>query len=202
MCFNWEISLLTWFFAIACFIFLIKRNHKDDIWLALFILTFSTIQLLEALIWLNISSPKKLNIITKIVLIFLWLQPLVNCMAGFITTKVAVLGIGAALYLCLLAYSTISSSSETFTAVKGPNCHLVWKRSGSGHFMKSNLFGGIYLLGLFLPLLFLAKPITRYVALFTAFITFTLSRYYYDPEFSSIWCFSSLLFSLSVIVVN
>jgi hypothetical protein len=61
MCWNFEASISTGLFSYAVALIIYNRNYKYDRWLALFILSFSTIQWLEAIIWKNINKNNNLN---------------------------------------------------------------------------------------------------------------------------------------------
>jgi hypothetical protein len=55
MCWNWQVSLTTWLIATLCAVVLIQRKRPNDVTLAIVLLVYSSIQLWEALMWLDPS---------------------------------------------------------------------------------------------------------------------------------------------------
>lgn len=53
MCWNWQVSLITWIIALVTSIFLIRRARPFDRSFALLLLSYSNIQLFECLMWLD-----------------------------------------------------------------------------------------------------------------------------------------------------
>jgi len=87
MCINKEISLVAWVVATALSVYLWQRNKNYDRWNASFIVTFSTIQLLEAGLWYSLENNYNTSMLTKIVLIALWMQPFIQSYAGYRQTN-------------------------------------------------------------------------------------------------------------------
>lgn len=204
MCFNAPISFATWAFAWVCGYILWRRNHRNDRWIAAFLMTFSSIQLLEGLAWLNIDSPQRLSLITRFILIFLWLQPLVNCIAGYLDTRSGLLGIMALVFVGALIFTIVQSTMSAFTTVKGPHCHLVWERTRNTHpvtFIGPSPLAAVYLLGLLVPILFIENVKARIAILTVGVVTFALSTRA-GPEFSTMWCWSAILVGVAALITN
>ena len=215
MCINKEVSLITYIIVIVLVIILYKRNDGSDRHIALFSAAFVTIQLLEFFAWLSIEKKdRKLNdLITRIILIALWAQPLVNTLAATNNSKSPVLITGIIIF-GLLFYASIvtASSNEEFRTEKGPNCHLVWSRDingkqnkvGEGSFMGDHkIMTFIYLAGLLVPLLFI-KPLKRGIKLaIIGFIVLAVARKTSSKvEFSSMWCWAAGIFTAAALVIR
>jgi len=215
MCWNKEVSVVTYVTVMVLVIILYKRNKGSDRHIALFSAAFVTIQLLEFFAWLSIENKdKKLNdLITRIILIALWAQPLVNSLAAMSKSLNPILITGSIIWGLLFYASIINASSpEEFKSEKGPNCHLVWSRNiggienkvGEGSFMGDyKILTFFYLAGLFIPLLFI-KPMKRGIKLaIIGFILLTVSRKMSSKtEFSSYWCWAAGVFTVSGLLIT
>jgi hypothetical protein len=203
MCHNWQVSISTWLVCVGIAGFLYKRNHIDDHWLALFLLTYSFIQFLEALIWLNINNQKVLQILVHAILIALWFQPIVNTACAYSKINSPVLS--GLFIICVFfgLYTIFSSIGDQFTAFKGPNCHLIWQHNENSHiFLNSKVMEIIYMIGLLIPLFYISNIQTRITALATLLITYLFSIYYYKAEFSTMWCWTAAILGGLFIWVN
>ena len=220
MCWNKEVSIATYITVMVMVVILFRRNIGADRHLALFSAAFVTIQLMEFFAWMSIEKKdRKLNdLITRLILIFLWAQPLINSYMAFKGTSnlfskyILILAVIIFFILFMAAVAT-SLRGFTFSTTTGPNCHLVWNRkssnpkfgtSGETPFMSDfKIPVALYLLGLFIPLLFI-KPFKKGVFLsLVGFGLLLLSRKFSAPEeFSSWWCWIAGVFTLAAIVLK
>jgi len=215
MCWNKEVSIVTYIIVIVLVIILYRRNKGSDRHIAIFSAVFVTIQLLEFFAWLSLEQEnRKLNdLVTRLILIVLWAQPLVNTVMASTNSKSVVLIVGILIFTFLFFHSIkMASNLGEFSTEKGPNCHLTWARtvdgekkfSGDGGFMSDIKFGGvIYILGLFIPLLFI-KPLSRGIKLATiGVIMIVASRVLSSRrEYSSWWCWAAGVFTLAAIFIQ
>jgi len=211
--------MATYITVMVLVIILCIRNVGADRHLAVFSAVFVTIQLLEFFAWLSIEKKdRRLNgLVTRLILIFLWAQPLANsymALKGSSTNfskylmLLAVIVFGV---LFLAALVTAFQESTIFKTVVGPRCHLVWKRkvktsSGTkdtGFMSDHPLLGGIYILGLLLPLLFI-KPFRKGLALaIVGYALLVISRKMSSKEeFSSWWCWIAGVFTVVALVLK
>lgn len=232
MCWNKEVSIITFIVVIVLVIILYKRNIGSDRHLAILSAVFVTIQLMEFFIWLSLENKgsdvaRKVNhIATRMILILLWAQPLVNMyMAG--TTGIpqqteigtVVLWSGLVIFGALFIYSIVLASRGRFKTTTGPNCHLVWQRSNTGRSYKrngdkrhvgldarfvgsNNLITGLYLAGLLIPLMFV-RPISKSVTLIGLglILLFTSRMLSSKSESSSWWCWIAFIFVLAAVML-
>ena len=200
MCFDTQSSLLAWSLTYSISLFLYFRNKNYDRWNAAFIMTLSTIQLLEAGIW---YTPKYNEVLTMGILITLITQPLVQNYMGYKHTQKDVLGYASWIFLGLLIWTLFrifSSGSGQFSTSVGPSGHLVWNDA------KSSFLGGwwitaLYLAGLFVPLFFM-KEGKGGVLMTRGAITVVLSLLVTSSgEFSSYWCYTTVIYGLAALFI-
>lgn len=204
MCFSFESSLTAWIISNAISLYLFNRNKKYDRWLSGFITVFSTVQLLEAGLWCTKS--KDINsLLTKLIFIALLLQPLVQTYLGSIYTGSNILFYMSFVFLGLLIWGILRCGKYYSTI--GPNGHQVWRFKSGDH--TSGLFGGsygyiaglLYLIGIFVPLLFL--PYSKSLPLIgVGLLTLLYSLYNSSTgEFGSLWCFTAVFYSIISVIV-
>lgn len=155
MCWNKEVSIITFITVIVFVIILLRRNVGSDRHLAIFSAAFVIIQLLEFFAWLSIEKKdRKLNgLVTRLILICLWIQPLINTFMAlkeymnptnqessdseigserkpeFFQRILLIVMIGIFVILLLIALANGVDKNQRFETKSGSNCHLVWKRT-------------------------------------------------------------------------
>ena len=209
MCFNVESSLSAWAISNAIALYLYARNEKYDRWSAGFIAVFSTIQLLEAGLWWNGDSNNSNELLTRVILLVLILQPLAQSYLGYRFTKNDTLKYMS--YVCFGAllwtfFRLGSARSGQFSATLGTQGHIVWNDKKSGSFLGGEgvaawLVPIIYFTGLFLPLI-LARGrrggLLLTIGVCTAVWSMTHSG---SGEFSSMWCYYAVAYSVAALFV-
>lgn len=226
MCWNKEVSIATYITVIVLVIILLRRNVGSDRHIAIFSAVFVTIQLMEFFAWLAIERKnRKLNdLVTRLILIFLWMQPLANTFMAlkglspdgkgyklgkiFLIIGVVVFGI-----LLLSAIVNAANPNQKFKSARGPNCHLVWSRKtqsdgktrySGGSFMTDHIaLNFLYLAGMMIPLLFI-KPLKKGIILAVlGLVLLIISRKMSSTkEFSSWWCWIAGVFTLAALILN
>jgi len=208
MCFSIQSSLIAWILSVVISIYLYNRNRNYDRWNAIFILTFTLIQLLEAGLWFSLMNDKKqLNsTLTQLVLIALLAQPLIQTYMGYTYTHSTILHILSYVYIAIIIYGLyrISTSGNNFSTNVGPNGHLVWNDSTYSNSFLSGSFGIIailYLFGLFYALFYMKNykwvPLVA-IGLITIYYSWSSTR---GKEFSSMWCFTAVLYSIVALFI-
>jgi hypothetical protein len=202
MCFSAESSFLAWTLAYSISYYLFNRNHNYDRWNAAFIMVFSTIQLLEAGIWSDPSQNIK-NLLTRLIFLTLLLQPLIQTHMGYKYTGSSFLYIMSFVYLAIFLWGIlkITTSKASFHTTLGPNGHLAWHNKDNQSFLGNGVVTLLYLLGLFVPLLFMKNfkwvPLIA-IGLVTAFISY---KYSSTKEFGSYWCFTAVAYAIVALFV-
>jgi hypothetical protein len=221
MCYDQKSSFTAWIIGFLAGTLLFLRNRPNDRWIGMFVIIFTGIQYVEYKIWQSIddNKPKNNEYWTKVALLNLWMQAIALTIGAFVwghvtaNTKVYfMLLLFAFVFMVLFmikAVNSIIDREKTFKTVIGPNGHLVWRQYDthegnatiSGYFIDKDytIFAGlVYLIGLFLPHLFMVQE-TRVVSLILfGLITFLYSHinYWASGEFSSMWCYMSVIYSL------
>jgi len=217
MCYSFESSFNNWFLILvlsACLIVNDRGNeiaNKIDIWIALFTLTFGQIQIVEAMIWNELSKPnldkKKISQLVSYIPILLAAQPLVQSLGAYYVTKDINMLYLSFIYFVILLYQQYTSFNiDSFDAVKGENGHLVWIRYDSKgekiNIFGNSIFGLLYIIGLFLPLFFMPDTIMKYSLLAYGIASLIFSRYYSGKEFSSYWCYIAIFYGVIALAIS
>lgn len=198
MCYDVKTSLTAWGIAITIAVYLYIRNKNYDRWNSGFIIAFTTMQLVEAGLWS--THNKKLNeVLTRLVLMVLLFQPFIQTYLGAQATKNTFLHLMSYVFLGIIVYGLIASanSSLNLRTTTGKNGHLVWHLEG----MMGGAVGILYLLGLFIPLLFM-KEGRGLPLLVTGLITAAFSATKAGTgEFGSLWCLYAVIYAVVAIFV-
>ena len=232
MCKDAKSSLTGWILGTLTGLLLWYRNHLYDRPLAGLIIVFSQIQLIEYAAWSHWDTKLAgkmipLALISQVIvftgLVYLLVDGGYSLNEGLFSVgchnnthliekpqKSCSLWLLAILILVIIAgvtilYDNITCSSQYDMKV-GTNGHWVWLKNG-----KSNPLGywaWIYLLGLFLPLIWLyvwsGYQTTLLILLLFAIITaiWSLVQYYHSGEFGSMWRFIAVGFAFLVFLLN
>ena len=207
MCWNPDISLNTFIFAILALLFIFLANtftkYKNVIsnpYFYLFFLLVAFVQLMEFLLWRNLSN-KKLNVFfSKILCGLVLLQPI---MLIFMIPDMFIKLFILLCYICVLIYIKYSSSSSfVFHTSIGKNGHLLWEWSN---------FNNIYLLIInllfyIIPLILINNLIITIAALGTIIFSLYFNGSFITGTFGSVWCWLSniilLLFIIDILLIK
>lgn len=211
MCYDIQSSLSAWLISNCSAIYLYKRNRNFDRWNSFFIISFSTIQLLEAGLWWTQSQglPSYANeILTKSILIVLLSQPFVQSYFGAKETRSELLKYMAFIYAAMILwgfYRLIKSPKGSFYTAPNSKGHLVWHDKSKESFLGGNtgyVVPLLYLGGLFIPLLFQSDR-RGLPLLIVGGASFFFSMFIGDKEsFSSLWCFYAVAYSIAAIKIS
>ena len=129
MCWSFEVSIGTWMISTAIAAFLVYRRRKNDLWHAVFLCSFSLVQLIEALMWLDHETTCS-NWVWPVVVAL----PFMVCVGRDADTR-SVHG-ETVCTACFLMTGLASLASDyrdgggASTVMEGPNGHLVWRPVG------------------------------------------------------------------------
>ncbi len=202
MCFNAESSLTVWVFSIVIAVYLYQRNRNYDRWNSSAIIVISTIQLLEAGLWTSLDDPKKNDILTRLVLLTLLAEPLVQSYMGYRYTKSVYLQIFTYIFVGFFIWGLIrvlSAKPGQFHSDVSDSGRLEWKdNASSGGLIK---WAPLWFAGLLIPLLFM-KEYRGIPLLIAALGTMAYSFYITSGQgFGSLWCFLAIIYSITAIFV-
>jgi hypothetical protein len=201
MCFSVESSLAVWVLSLVIAVYLYQRNRNYDRWNSAFIITVSTIQLLEAGLWVSLNDPKKNDILTRLILLTLLAEPLVQSYMGYRYTRRAFLQVFTWIFTGFFIWGlirVISAKPGQFHSDISSSGRLAWKDSGSSSFVK---WAPLWLAGLLLPLLFM-KGYRGIPLLVVGLGTMAYSWYITSGKgASSLWCFLAIIYSITALFV-
>ena len=215
MCFSFSSSINSWFIALIGSIFLlaISNNTSLALWTSAFTLTFTQIQIIEAIIWKSLEMNKNADVsnVAKYIPILLWFQPFVQSLFGYFHTKNIFLLYLSFVYMLIILFEL--NTNDRFEIKISNNNHLVWKRIRNGKSPRSDglsasgkniyilgdnyLYGIIYLFGLVAPVFFISDNLLMKYGLASAgIISFIYSLSFEPEEFNSMWCYYAINYIL------
>lgn len=218
MCWNKQVSLVTFILAIFGSIYLYHRNGPNDRWVAIFAATVALIQLAEFFMWGDLACGSINKYASIFALLVLALEPLMNMIGGIYFSESPYKPI---LKYMLLAYIIfvifyfftqiyqkqtdwcgtsvcLPDSNPLSGFVMKSGCNLEW------YFLKnkSNKLGIIWILFLMVPFLTMT-PHYQGIILFTlGFVTFFLSRIINNDAAGSLWCWLSIMIIYAKILIK
>jgi hypothetical protein len=213
MCYSVESNYNNWLVALFGAIMLlvqgVKKENSDNIWISVFTLTFTQMQVLEAIIWAHLDNKnqEKADQLAKYFVPLLWAQPLVqHAMAYLATENTSLIPMLLTTFSLMIYDVNKAFTSDTFNVSRGKKGHLVWNRYRDGKkisVLSNDLFGGIYLIGLVLPILFMTDKVMSLTLFVFAIISFIAIKYMYsDEEFNSMWCYVSVGYIFTALFTN
>jgi hypothetical protein len=187
---------------------MLVNPESYGIWLPIFILTFTQIQIMEAIIWTSIDS-NNLDInqkTTRLLSFMLWLQPLMSILLAYNDSNESILLYGAAMYIMVIVFHYYRSRTDKFVSIVGENGHLEWNRFDKNGDEYTFVLGGewaivLYMIGIVVPFLYM-KGRMKYISLVFFGGTFLLSLLKFKKEFGSMWCFYSVFASGMVLLAG
>ena len=191
MCWNAEVSLNTFIFAMFAMIIVLGLN-KIRYYFILFALSISLMQLLEYYTWNNINDKDiifKLSIIGFLIILF----QLLILNYGLLKSDEKIIAL-----IIIIIYSLFifiyNYQNDKFKMEKGENGHLIW------HYVD------IPLPLLIIVLFFYIYPAFKhgYMSLLLIMVPLTLSFYYYYnyKTWGTMWCYFSNLYWLVLIIFS
>lgn len=197
MCWSLQASLITWVVGLVSGLFLLQRKLPNDIILGLLILTYSSMQLWEAMMWYDQKCGQINLIATKLAYIALWAHVLAIGVGLYVEKKIVVpMIVGAG----LLLYGLMNMPKNFTCSLPGKNKHLSWGFDPTFYilvFSVAILFCLVYI-----------KPVTYGVIISLLFLFSFVLCYLYgdddDPKKSvtgSFWCWTCAAFSMIFILL-
>lgn len=191
MCWNWESSLISWLISLVTGVYLYKRNNKNDKVLSLLILTYSSIQLFEALMWWD-QKCGKLNIAATNLAYFALYAHVIAIGLGLYLEQKIVLPVVIGLAFMVFAVLT---KPDMKCSRPGENGHLAWGFNQTFY---------IFVFIAAIALVFAYVRPARTAVLIAGLFTFALLFSYLitGDTMPSYWCWVSAAFSFLFIFVN
>jgi hypothetical protein len=195
MCWSYEASLYTGLFTYITGAIAYNRNQGYDRWLAMFILSFGTIQFLEAFLWKNIDKNNDVNYyITKYAIPFILASEGLVALYGASLHKKISDDMFVIYIICAFLIFTIGTQNSKYTTISSTG-NLTW-----GNISAHNYTGILFIIYLLLPFwLYMEDEKMRIVVITGCIMTYIYSVFVYKESWGSNWCFFAN--SLSAIVL-
>lgn len=201
MCWNKDVSINTFLFSFLGLLFIYYANtytkYKTafftNIYTYLFIISFSSMQLLEYFIWKNINNQVMNTFLSKIGLFIIFVQPLFAIMMTIddITKRNIVLFFYFTIMGSFLTYKKLFNPISFKTTI-AKNGHLMWNWFN---------FNGFENIIIFIWLFFFFGFWSYKYVLFQLILLFIcLIRYFNEGTFGSMWCWFVNFFMLYFII--
>lgn len=207
MCWNAEVSLLTWVasWGVGYYLFQRKYSTRDEFF-SIILVSFSTIQLCEFLMWISIPEegqepcPLLNQVATGTASFVLYMEPVMFNLAAFLYQgrEFAIIMWTSVIQLLAILWMMIQQA-PTMCTRPGPNGVLVWDFGLVASINFPNAFS--YFVTLLLPLLFIRPRYTGLSLLGIGTCNLMLPRLLYGTaEWKSLWCFSSCFAGLYMLL--
>lgn len=194
MCWNWQVSLVTWLVGLATAIYLFQRRNKYDITFGSLILAYSSMQLWETFMWWDQKCGKLNKVGSVMAYIALWSHTLAIGIGLYIEEGIIlplVIGISFMIVAIFQAFTIKWKCSKP----EPGKCHLVW---GFPHHYY------VYVFAVCIAISIVAiKPLWKGLIISSFFIiSFGLSFLYAKNATGSFWCFVCAFFAPIFIIIN
>lgn len=198
MCINFRTSINTYIFSLLSSIYLWNRNNPSDRWFTMFGLTFSSMQLIDALFHKYLDN-KNINRILSIIGFFIiFLEPLSNNVGGILYGNKNIFIYSTLLYLLYLFYIIIFKYPDEKDLNTTKEYNLQW------NFLRkiNNYDWLVFLFFLGMPSLFYSTP-KNYICFIGGLFAF-LYAYFVSGirQTGSLWCMLVNLLYIGVILAN
>jgi hypothetical protein len=217
MCWNKEISLVTFVLAIIGVIYLYKRNKQNDRWIAIFAAVVAMMQLAEYFMWSDLQCGSINKYASMFALLVLAFEPLMNMVGGICFSNTPyknLLKYMLVAYLIFIAYvyftninnkqinwcgtSICSSGTSTINSfVENKLCNLQW-------YFTENMdkkIAIIWICFLMIPFLTMTPKYQGIMFFLLGFISFGIARIANNAAPSSLWCWLAIIVIYSKIFI-
>jgi hypothetical protein len=200
MCWNPDISLNTFIFAIFALLFIYLANtytkykNVDNLYFYLFFLVVAFVQLMEFFLWRNLKN-NDLNILfSRILFCLVIIQPII---LSFMIPKTNNNNANVIIlfYLIFIIYVKFNNPNLVIRTSIGKNGHLLWEWT---KFKNYKIIIMIFLLFYIIPVLLINNISIIIITLGIIFISIYSSDT--DGTFGSVWCWVSNVILLFFII--
>lgn len=193
MCWSFRVSITSWLISLVSGLFLLSRGKKNDKVFAVLILTYSSMQLWEALMWLDQKCGKLNKTATILAYFALWSHVLAIGVGLYLEQKVVwpvILGM-----VFIVASLVLMPKKFQCSKPGSGECHLKWG-------FHESFYLYVFAAAMVLAMLYI-RPIWKAVVVCALFIvSFVLSSMYAKRTVGSFWCFVAAIFSPIFIIIN
>ena len=198
MCIDFETSISTYIFSILSSIYLWNRNHPSDRWFTIFGLTFSSMQLVEALLHKNLDNKDINRKLSLIAFLVIFLEPLANNVGGIIYNDKSFFIKTTLAYIIYMVYIFAFKFPDNKDLNTTKDCNLQW------HWLRKITTTDwlIFLFFLGMPSLYYSYP-KNYIVSIGGTLAFLYANYVSGfMQSGALWCTLVNLLYIGVIMVN
>lgn len=210
MCVNKEVSIGAFIICSVSCLYLYKRNHINDRWIAVLFFYFGLMQFLEYLMWIDQECSGLNQSATNMAYIHNILQPIISLCIAFFYAKGKLPSYLYIVFIIYLVYSLpkimeMKKEGQCSLPCKTGNLGLSWEYTNT---VNSEYVWGIFCLGISLPLLTMKKNGGVYTSIIM--ILYTIACFISTercpnaavPSSGSWWCMMASLVPLIAIKLN
>jgi hypothetical protein len=195
MCWNFEVSIFTWIVGLITGLYLLYRRKPNDLIMGMLILTYSSMQLWEGLMWKDQSCGSLNLTATKLAYVALWSHVIAIAIALYIEQKAVIpliLGVG-----CLVAAYILRPDKWGCSGPRNGSRHIVWGFDPAFY---------MYVFAIAIALcLYYIRPVSTAAIVSALFLTSFIVSYMYGSKTrttGSFWCWVCAMFCSVFIIVN
>ena len=224
MCFNAETSIAAFIVGLLCCIYIFTRGVTNNIVydkvLGIVLFFIVIMQLLEYFLWKNQDCGNVNQIVTIVLIIALYLQPVINYIVKYKYypelrkyNKIPIIVVVFTIVTILMLKELIQNKEKLCSTKDKQSCRLAW---GSIKYLATNntlllIIGAVLYFTLFyIPRLFIKEKLyqyrvfSHYIGIVSLFVALVVSVYYkgrgfYDI-FGSLWCFLAVAIGLTGVI--
>lgn len=198
MCIDFKTSISTYIFSLLSSIYLWNRNHPSDRWFTIFGLTFSSMQLVEALLHKNLDNKNINRQLSIIAFLVIFLEPLANNIGGIIYNDKSFFIKTTLAYVLYMIYIFAFKFPDNKDLNTTKDCNLQWNWLSK----ITNADWLVYLFFISLPSLYYSEP-KNYIVFIGGWLAY-LYAYYVSGfrQTGALWCTLVNLLYVGVILVN
>lgn len=198
MCIDFTTSISTYIFSLISSIYLWNRNHPSDRWFTIFGLTFSSIQLVEALLHKNLNNKNINKQLSLILFLILFLEPLANNVGGILYGNKSFFYKTTLAYIFYMVYIFTFKFPDDKDLHTSKDCNLQWNWLRK----VSNIDWFIFLFFLGIPSFFYAEP-KNHIVFFGGALACTYAEFISGfRQSGTLWCTLANLLYIGVILAN
>ena len=199
MCWSIQASIITWVIGLVAGIVLLSRRFPNDITLGFLILTYSSMQLWEAMMWYDQKCGNVNKVATQLAYYALYSHVLAIGIGLYFEHKTFIpLIVGIA----VLAYGVYNAPTKWLCSVPGKNKHLAWG-------FDAYFYVYVFAIAIVLCMVYI-RPLSQSIVIsFLFIISFILCLLYTSDKengpgksvMGSFWCWVCAAFSFLFIVI-
>lgn len=195
MCWNWQVSLITWLIGISSALYMFHRRNKFDITLGSLILAYSSMQLWEAFMWWDQKCGMMNKTASILAYIALWSHTLAIGIGLYIELNISLPLVIGIVFMIVALIQAFTIHWKCSKPANGGCKHIVW---GFPH----HYYVYVFAVCISICLVYI-RPLWKAITVSSLFLmSFGLSWLYAKDATGSFWCWVAAIFSPIFILIN